>query len=198
MVLKNFFKISGLLLLALSFSQNAFAYEEDIYEDYVLLDGYVGLGAALVPHLTSPEGGTRQNFRVEFARLRKHISLDARVGLGQDYSDFGGLFRVYRHFKFNPDTSSTGISIGAGLGAMYSQGTRPPQGAERVAFVDAIGAPFIRYVWDWRMGMGLGIDLEYQLVPLTKFFDDSEINAREDINDLRSRIFLGISLLFEV
>ncbi|MEZ4813835.1 MAG: hypothetical protein R3A80_01340 [Bdellovibrionota bacterium] len=177
---------------------NLHAQADDIeVDDPVYLDGYVGLGGAFLQQLSAEEEGTRQIIRVEFARIRKWISLDARVGLGQNYSDFGGLFRVYKHWKFNKE-SSTGISFGAGVGAMYSQGATPVSGLDRQPFIDAIGAPFIRYIWDWGNGMGLGIDLEYQLVPLRMFTEDTDTDNVEDDQNLRQRIMLGVSLLFEV
>jgi hypothetical protein len=185
-------------LLTSLLSTHAFAQSDDVeVDDPVYLDGYVGLGGGLVQQLSDEEKGTRQVIRVEFARLRKWISIDFRAGLGQDYSDFGGLFRIYKHWKFDNE-SSTGLSFGAGLGAMYSQGARPAAGLERQPFVDAIGAPFLRFIWDWGTGMGLGIDLEYQLVPIRNFTEDTEFDNVEDDQNLRQRVMLGVSILFEV
>lgn len=172
------------------------AQDEDI-NDPIYLDGYVGLGGAILHQFSSQEEGTRQNIKVEFARLRKWISIDARVGLGQGYSDFGGLFRFYKHWKFDKD-SATGISLGAGIGAMYSQGVSPVAGEGRKAFVDVIGAPFVRFIWDWGNGVGLGIDAEYQLVPYTMYTDDTGTDSVDDVRELRNRVFLGVSLLIEV
>jgi hypothetical protein len=117
--------------------------------------------------------------------------------LGQDYSDFGGLFRIYKHWKFGAE-SSTGLSLGAGLGAMYSQGATPLPDVKRQAFVDGIGAPFLRFIWDWGVGAGLAFDLEYQLVPLRYYTEDTETDNVEDDQNLRQRVMLGVSLLFEV
>lgn len=185
-------------LLTALLSVNLYAQSDDIeVNDPVYLDGYVGLGGALLQQFTDEEAGTRQNIKVEFVRLRKWISLDARVGLGNGYSDFGGLFRLYKHWKFDRE-SSTGISLGAGLGAMYSQGTSPLPGLERQPFIDAIGAPFIRYIWDWGNGMGISFDLEYQIVPIRNYTEDTEFDDVEDDQTLRNRVLLGVSLLFEV
>ena len=187
---------AALLTLAATTQLHAQSDEIEV-DDPIYLDGYVGLGGAIVPHLTDEEKGTRQAIRLEFARLRKWISIDFRAGLGEDYSDFGGLFRIYKHWKFNGD-SATGISLGAGLGGMYSQGERPLPGFDRQPFVDAIGAPFIRFIWDWGYSMGLGFDLEYQLVPLRNYTEDSSFDEVEDDQNLRQRIMFGVSLLFEV
>ncbi len=191
-------RLARAILLTSLFSVNLYAQSDDIeVNDPVYLDGYVGLGGAFLQQFSDEESGTRQNIRVEFARIRKWISLDARVGLGQDYSDFGGLFRLYKHWKFDRE-SSTGISLGAGVGAMYSQGTTPAAGLDRQPFIDAIGAPFIRYIWDWGNGMGLSFDLEYQIVPMRMFTEDTETDNVEDDKNLRNRVLFGMSILFEV
>jgi len=185
-------------LLTCLLSVNLYAQSDEIeVDDPVYLDGYVGLGGAILQQLSDKEAGTRQNIKVEFARIRKWISLDARVGLGKDYSDFGGVFRLYKHWKFDGE-SSTGISLGAGVGAMYSQGASPAAGLDRQPFIDGIGAPFIRYIWDWGNGMGLSFDLEYQLVPMRMFTEDSETDEVEDDQNLRNRVLFGVNVLFEV
>lgn len=185
-------------LLTSLFSTYAYSQADEIeVDDPVYLDGYVGLGGGLVQQLSTEEEGTRQAIRVEFARIRKWISIDARVGLGQDYSDFGGLFRIYKHWKFGTE-SSTGLSLGAGLGAMYSQGATPAVDQDRQPFVDGIGAPFLRFIWDWGIGAGLAFDLEYQLVPLRYYTEDTDTDNVEDNQDLRQRVMLGVSILFEV
>ena len=185
-------------LLTSFFTLNFFAHADtEEIDDPTYLDGYVGLGGAYLGQMSSDEKGSRQNFRLEFARVRKWISLDARVGIGQDYSDYGGLFRFYKHWKFGPE-STTGLSFGVGLGGMYSQGVSPLPGETRKAFFDVIGAPFVRFIWDWGVGAGIGLDVEYQLVPLTSYTDDTETDSVDDKRDLRQRIFVGLSLLLEV
>ncbi len=181
-------------LLPLSFAVDV---SDDEIDDSVYLDGYVGLGAGFNRHLTESESGSRYNFKVEFARLRKWISMDFRAGIGQDYSDFGAMLRFYKHWKFGPE-SATGMLFGVGGGGMYSQGITPPAGLDRQAFFDAIAAPFVRYIWDWGNGVGMGFDLEYQLVPLTGYPGDTETDTYEDNQDLRQRVVFGVSFLFEV
>jgi len=166
-------------------------------EDSEFLDGYIGIGGAFIDQISSGEQGTRENVRIEFARLRKWISFDARVGFGKGYTDFGGLFRLYKHWTFN-DSNSTGFSLGAGVGGMYSQGIAPDPGDNRLAFIDVIAAPFVRYIWDWGMGMGASVDLEYQLVPFTDYTNASSSDNISNNSNLRSRVMLGFTLLFEI
>lgn len=187
---------AALLTSLLSFNVFADTDDTDI-NDPIYLDGYVGLGGAILQQLSDEEKGTRQLIKLEFARIRKWVSLDFRASLGQDYSDFGGMFRLYKHWKFDGE-SSTGISLGAGVGGMYSQGATPTAGFDRQPFVDGIAAPFIRYMWDWENGMGLSFELEYQLVPIRNYTEDSEFDNVEDDSNLRNRVVLGVNLLFEV
>ena len=187
---------AALLTSLFPLSFHAYADEEDV-DDPVYLDGFVGAGGGVVTQLTDTEKGTREVVRLEFARLRKYIAIDFRVGFGQNYSDFGGMFRLYKHIKFGNE-SSTGISLGLGGGAMYSQGKPPTAGQDRQPFFDVIGAPFARFIWDWGNGVGMGFDLEYQLVPLTNFTNDTATDNVSDIHELRQRIMFGVSFLFEV
>ncbi len=67
----------------------------------------------MVSHQDSSEEGTRRFVRLEFARLRKYISIDTRIGFGEKYVDYGGMFRVYKHWRF-ADADSSGLSLGLG------------------------------------------------------------------------------------
>jgi hypothetical protein len=124
--------------------------------DPEFLDGFIGVGGGATQHLTESnfteeDRGLRQYAHLEFTRLRRWIALDVRAGFGQDYNDYGLLFKVYKHWRFSPK-NSTGLSLGAGVGAMYSpkKTSTPSEGTTitRYAFVDLIGAPFARYMWD--------------------------------------------------
>jgi len=195
-----------LLTSLFSLSFVARADDEDV-DDPTNLDGYVGLGGGYLQQFTSQsnpntgaeiEKGSRELARIEFARIRKHFSLDARVGFGNNYTDFGGVFRFFQHFKFNTRTS-TGLSLGLGLGGMYTEG-RPSDGAglKKEPFVDIIAAPFTRFIWDWGVDAGMAFDLEYQIVPYTYYTNTSNTDNYSDVRSIRSRIMLGVSFLFEV
>ena len=166
--LKRLFILAAFLPAAMSFAvstveeSEAEVESEEIDDEAVYLDGFVGLGGGLVNQMTEEDGrgdadlaGARNYVHVEFARLRKWVSIDLRAGFGKEYNDFGGLFRVARHWKFGSE-AATGISFGAGVGAMYSSGIRRTGSTERDAFVDCVGAPFVRYIWDWGNSMGVG------------------------------------------
>ncbi len=171
--------------------------EASLTDDAEYLDGFVGLGFGYTYRLTEPEDGRRRYFRVEFARLRKWISIDARVGFGKGYSDYGGLFRVAKHWRFDGD-SATGISLGAGVGALFSDGVKPRAGFSREAFIDVIGAPFLRFIWDFGRSMGLAFEAEYQVVPKTMFVNDNEDDTIKDVSKTRQRFYGSVSLLLEV
>ena len=167
--------------------------------DPEFLDGFVGIGGGTVQHLTESQfteddRGLRQYAHLEFSRLRRWIALDVRAGFGQDYNDYGLVFKIYKHWRFNPK-NSTGLSLGAGVGGMYSPKKTLSETESRYAFIDFVGAPFARYIWDWGNGMGIEASLEYQLLPLRKYVGDTSIT--EDNNDLRTRVAFGLSLLFE-
>lgn len=192
--------LRGLLLTScFTFGVTSYAQElDEEVDDPVYLDGFVGVGGSIVSHLSEGEQGTRQNVRVEFARIRKWIAIDLRVGFGQDYTDFGGNFRVFKHIRFTDRDSATGLSLGMGLGGMYSQGQSPKPGDDRQPFADIIVSPFARFIWDWGNGVGMGFDLEYQAVPYTTYMEDTATDNFDDIRDLRHRIMFGVSFLFEV
>jgi hypothetical protein len=159
------------------------------------LDGFVGVGGGVVTQFSKGETGTRELVHVEFARLRRWISIDGRAGFGKGYSDFGGLFRVFKHWKFDKETS-TGFSLGLGLGAMYSEGLQPKVGEKQQAFLDITAAPFVRYIWDFGTGYGMDFNLELQIIPVRNYMNKD--NQYEDGKDLRTRVMVGLSFLFEV
>lgn len=179
-------------------AQHLLNHEENETTDVIdpeFLDGFVGIGGGVVQHLTAGETGVRQNLHLEFTRLRKSISLDTRFGFGGSYSDFGLLFRVYRHWRFNPK-NSTGLSLGVGAGGLYSPGETPENSTKKAAFVDLVAAPFARFLWDWGNGMGIEASLEYQLVPYQVLVGAKEQDQKND-NTLYSRVGFNLSLLFE-
>lgn len=171
--------------------------EVDLADDAEYLDGFVGLGGGFIYNQTEPEHGHRRAFRAEFSRIRKWIEVDARVAFGQKYSDYGGLFRIYKHWRFD-GVSATGLSLGGGFGAMFSDGREPAAGKSREAFIDVIGAPFLRFIWDFGYSMGMSFEGEWQIVPKTMFVNDNDADSISDVNKLRHRFFASISLLFEI
>ncbi len=185
-------------------AQHLLNHEENETTDVIdpeFLDGFVGIGGGMVQHLTESklsEGdrGLRQYAHLEFSRLRKWVSLDARAGFGQEYNDYGLLFRVYRHWRMN-SKNSTGLSLGGGVGGFYSPQKNLSSTEKRHAFLDLMGAPFVRFIWDWGNGMGIEANLEYQLLPLRKYIGSGVTSETENDNNLRTRVAFGLSLLFE-
>lgn len=164
--------------------------------DPEFLDGFVSVGGGFIQHLkenelTQNDKGVRQYAHLEFTRLRRWIALDVRAGFGHGYNDYGLIFKVYKHWRFNPK-NSTGLSLGAGLGGMYSPKKNSPTDP-RNPYIDLVGSPFARYMWDWGNGVGIEASLEYQLIPLRKYTDTPSTSN----SDLRTRLGFGLSLLFE-
>jgi hypothetical protein len=164
--------------------------------DPEFLDGFIGIGGGMTKNLTQNELTQddikyRQYAHLEFNRLRRWIALDLRAGFGNSYNDYGLIFKVYKHWRFS-SKNSTGLSLGAGVGGMFSPKKNSPTDP-RDPYVDLIGVPFARYIWDWGNGVGIEASLEYQLIPLRKYMDTPSTSN----SDLRTRFGFGLSLLFE-
>ena len=180
-------------------AQHLLNHEENETTDVIdpeFLDGFIGIGGGMIQHLTENELtqhdiGFRQYAHLEFTRLRRLISLDLRAGFGHGYNDYGLIFKVYKHWRFSAK-NSTGLSLGAGVGGMFSPKKNSPTDP-RNPYVDLIGVPFVRYMWDWGNGVGMEASLEYQLIPLRKDTDTPSTSN----SDLRTRFGFGLSLLFE-
>lgn len=161
------------------------------------LDGFVGLGIGIVNQASGEDAGTRYQASVEFARLRRWISIQARVGFGDHRTDVGGVFRIYKHWRFDTE-NSTGISLGAGIGGIYCNGRKPPTGMNQEPYIEAMFNPFVRYIWDWGTGQGVSFEFELQMIPLKTYPYDTSSDIYKDNKTVRLRAMGGVSFLFEM
>lgn len=197
--------LSCLCLAIPSYSEEAYEEDEAYYKIPTPLDSVVGFGGLYSSQQSSIEKGSRSIIKLSFNRLSKNIAIDLRYGTGLDYSDYGGMLKLFHHWQFTNSTSnSSGITLGAGGGGMYSEGIEDLFiDNEPKPFWDFSGGPFAQIVWDWGFGMGMAIEAEYLFVFKRQFLDEDtrkEAEKNKDIltDDFRNRFQAGISLMFEV
>lgn len=166
------------------------------------IDGYVALKAGILNQSTAIESGSRKVLSVEFARLGSFISVDMRMGLGMGRTDFGGAFKVYKHWNFSSD-SGTGISAGLGGGASYvsrvdspttAEGTLAADGQYR-GYTDVFAAPFLRFIFDTKHGIGVIGEFEYDYV-FGRYFTGSSL-PRSD-RSARQRMLFSLGIAVEI
>lgn len=154
------------------------------------LDGYVGISGGLIKHMDESDqvdgSDSRYGVRVDFVRVQKNVSLDLRLGNGMKYQDFGGAFKVFHHFAFSGSTA-TGLSVGGGIGAMYSKSGI--EGSDE-GFTEIFVPVFARIIFDMGLGFGLFLDAEYNAMFQRRFLDA----AQSDSRDVANRYFLGAGI----
>lgn len=151
------------------------------------LDGYIGISGGMNKHLTASDTkGSRYDVRIDFARLQKSIALDLRLGNGMKYSDIGGAFKIFEHFAFS-DSTSTGVSLGTGLGATYSRAG--VTGVDK-SFYDVFVPAFARVMFDFGFGGGLFVDFEYQAMFMRRYPSGDVSDSR----DLAHRFYIGAGI----
>lgn len=156
------------------------------------LDGYVGFGGGMIRHLGAADKvagkDTRYGGRIDFVRLQKSVALDLRGASGLTYQDFGAAFKIFHHFQFSP-SNATGISLGGGLGGMYSRSGF--EGADE-SFYEIFTPVFARVLLDFGFGMGIYLDAEYAPMLQRRF----TAGATSDNRDIANRYYLGAGVAF--
>lgn len=157
------------------------------------LDGYLALSGGMIRHMTASDQvngkDTRYGGRLDFVRLQKNVALDFRFGNGLTYQDFGGAFKLFEHIAFT-SSSATGLTLGAGIGAMYSK-----TGLTSVnrAFYETFAPVFGRLLFDFGFGMGLFFDAEYSAMFQRRFAEGTQSGTNQSISN---RYYLGAGLAF--
>jgi len=174
------------------------------------LDGFVSPAVFFVKQLGMPANGVnptefatattdeqvaRLRYAVSFARLQKGVQFDFDFGSGGGYSDLGAVFKVFHHFYMS-ENSSSGPSLGLGLGARFSSkgmfSVSDSTTAALRGFNEIVVSPFARYLWDSTKGWGISVDLGMEFMPRRGFSDDATPTSD---SQLRKRFFAGATLL---
>ena len=154
------------------------------------LDGYVGLSGGLVKHMSTTDQidgeDSRYSFRIDFVRLQRNVALDLRFGNGMSYQDWGGALKVFHHFAFS-NATATGLSVGGGLGAMYS---RAGLESTQNTFYEIFAPVFARVIFDMGLGFGLFLDAEYNAMFQRRFPGGEQA----DNSDIQNRYFFGAGI----
>lgn len=166
------------------------------------IDGYVALMGGILNQSTASESGSRKIIRAEFARLASFISVDMRMGFGLGRTDYGGTFKVYKHWNFSSD-SGTGVSAGLGGGASYVSRVDTPSTADGTiaadgqfrGYTDVFAAPFVRFIYDTKMGIGVIGEFEYDYV-FGRYFTGQSL-PRNDKN-ARQRMLFSVGVAVEI
>ncbi len=176
--------------------------EEELYgRDKEILNGVVAPAVSFLQPAEAYETDSRIYGRIEFMRIPKNIGLDFRVGSGGGYTDLGLSIKFFKHWQFSTG-AATGVSAGLGIGGLYSKGSdaisseldfNPGENGEN-DFIELFGAPFIRYIWDWGNQFGMGVELEYQILPFRRFVQ----SPTKTIEDVQQKFALTVMFLFGV
>jgi hypothetical protein len=154
------------------------------------LDGYIALSGGITKHLDQSDQmagkDSRMSVRLDFVRVQKSVALDLRFGTGMEYEDMGGAFKVFHHFAFSNSTS-TGISLGGGIGGMYSRAGYSGSGE---TFYEMFIPAFARVIFDMGLGFGLFVDAEYNAMVQRRFTTGSQ----SDSSAVNNRYFLGAGI----
>ncbi|HVJ65312.1 MAG TPA: hypothetical protein VM901_08660 [Bdellovibrionota bacterium] len=154
------------------------------------LDGYIALTGGLIKHMSASDQSagkaSRYMGRLDFVRVQKNVALDLRFGSGMDYQDMGGAFKVFHHFAFSGSTA-TGISLGGGLGGMYS---RAGVEGTNATFYELFSPVFARVIFDMGLGFGLLLDAEYNAM-FQRRYPDGEVS---DNSKVANRFFFGAGI----
>lgn len=125
--------------------------------------------------------GSRQAFRLDFARISTGVSLNTHFGRGLDYIDFGGVLRLFDGLELSAeDWGSTAAYFGVGFGAFYSPGVAlsTTKKDRKAPFTDFVVNPFTRVQWDINGRVGLFLDLSYEMVPHREYWKDGSNAGR--------------------
>jgi len=160
------------------------------------MTGYVAPVAGFVHHFSAVEAGNRYMFRLDFARISQNISLDLRVGAGQDMVDFGGVLKFFHHWYFQaPTTSATGLSAGLGAGAMVRSITATQQAGGARGHRDILLTPFLRFLYDSTYGFGFFVDVGMEMVP-KRTYTTAVPGALDTDSTFRNRFFFALGIPF--
>jgi hypothetical protein len=182
-----FLRVAATLLLALPMLASA----RDRIE--AVIAPQVGLSFG---HKEDHKSGSRQAFRLDFARISSGVSLNGHYGTGLDFTDFGAVLRIFDGYEISPDDlGATGIYYGLGFGAFYSPGfDKEITGTtKRLPFSDFLLNPFVRVQWDITGRFGLFVDVGYEFVPHREYWKDGS----ED-TDIQNRFVFAVGIPIEV
>ena len=154
------------------------------------VDGIIGFTYSYMRHFSDVEKGNRYPLKLEFTRLSRNFGIDVRRGTGLGLTDYGGFLRIFEHFPFS-DASATGITAGLGGGVMWAELDSGGTQDRSNSLNDIVVAPFVRFLYQLPRSMALGLDLEYQNVPLRTF----RIGPPKQDTTKRHRLAIGLSLL---
>jgi hypothetical protein len=152
------------------------------------IDGYVG------PRVDFVMGdGSRIRYNAEFGRISKVVQLDAFMGTGGGYKDYGFNLKLFNYWQlFGGRMGSTGIMAGAGLGASYIPDLDETTTIKE-KYWDLLVTPYLKALYDTGLGFGAALDLAYELIPLRSTASGKPVRD----TSLKTRFIVGLGVVFD-
>jgi len=162
-----------------------------------MIDGWIGTSFKSVSQSAVEESGSRSRFVLEFGRLSKSVAFDLVMGSGLNYTDIGGMLKIFQSWRIPSKESGFVMALGLGGGINYcgagftrSETTDDVTADVRRNFYEVAVSPFLRLHYDFGFGVALAGEAGYEVSPYRKFNGGSPISDSTP----RKRMVFGVSL----